>query len=179
MRNTVRLLLCVGALLSAGQCFSDTLSGQVTAVGDGDTITVLSPEYGAMRVRLSGIDAPEIGQPYADVARQHLARLVFGQTVIVSWHKRDRYGRLVGRVEAHDGDAGLALVSAGSAWHFKAYQHEQPSEERDRYARAEANARDERRGLWQEVEPMAPWDFRELKRTSPAQAPVPKLVPAR
>jgi endonuclease YncB( thermonuclease family) len=156
---------------------ASTKAGVVhSSVGDGDTVTVAGVEQGAVRVRLAGIDAPEIGQPYGDAARRRLADLVLGQTVNVFWHKRDRYGRLVGRVEVNDVDAGIALLNAGLAWHFKAYQHEQAPEERDRYAHAESTARGERRGLWLEIAPLAPWSYRAFKRTNPVPVPTPPSI---
>ena len=66
-------------------------------------------------------------------------------------------------------DAGLHLVASGMAWHFKRYAHEQQPADRAAYATAEDRARAERRGLWQEPGPIAPWDWRGGLR-SPARA---------
>jgi hypothetical protein len=41
-----------------------------------------------------------------------LAKLAFGKAVIVEWHKRDVYGRLVGKVQADRQDVGLAQCDA-------------------------------------------------------------------
>jgi len=60
---------------------------------------VLDGDQGQHRVRLAGIDAPERGQPFGERSRQNLARLTFGKPVEVRWHKRDRYGRVVGQIE--------------------------------------------------------------------------------
>jgi endonuclease YncB( thermonuclease family) len=55
---------------------------------------------------------------------------------------------------------GLRQVEAGFAWHYKRYEQEQSDWDRAAYARAEVQARAERRGLWRDLEPVPPWDFR-------------------
>ncbi|MEN5058458.1 thermonuclease family protein [Sphingobacterium kitahiroshimense] len=47
---------------------SQTIKGKVIRVADGDTITILDSVNNQLRVRLYGIDAPEKGQDFADVA---------------------------------------------------------------------------------------------------------------
>src|SRR5262245_40411461 len=86
------------AMLLATGASAAELHGRVVAVSDGDTITVVDAAHALHKVRLAGIDAPEKNQPYGGEARRHLATLVFGKPVVVSWHKRDRYRRLVGLV---------------------------------------------------------------------------------
>jgi micrococcal nuclease len=53
----------------------------------------------------------------------------------------------------------LALVAEGLAWHFKRYSDD------ENLAEAEIAAREERRGLWADPLPVAPWDWREQQRT--------------
>jgi endonuclease YncB( thermonuclease family) len=148
-------------------------------VSDGDTITVLDRARATHKVRLNGIDAPEKKQAYGGEARRHLADLVFGKPVVVSWHKRDRYGRLVGRVglaAAACGqadcprveDVGLAQVESGLAWHYRQYRNEQSAEERSRYALAEHEARSRRKGLWRDAQPVPPWEYRNGHRAAAA-----------
>ena len=91
--------------------------------------------------------------------------MVAGQQVTVEYQRRDRYGRIVGKVLLDGIDACLEQVKAGFAWHYKKYQHEQSLEDRQRYAVAEIRARDERLGLWRENNPNAPWEFRRLHRS--------------
>jgi endonuclease YncB( thermonuclease family) len=74
------------------------LEGLVVAVADGDTLTVLDDTQTQHRIRLSGIDAPEKGQPFGNVSKQNLADAVFQKRVAVEYAKTDRYGRLVGKV---------------------------------------------------------------------------------
>lgn len=51
-------------------------------------------------------------------------------------------------------------VQRGFAWHYKAYEREQPAIDRKVYADAENEAKAAKRGLWADVEPMPPWEFR-------------------
>jgi endonuclease YncB( thermonuclease family) len=114
------------------------------------------------KIRLQGIDAPEGGQAFGDRSRQNLSDMIFGKQVEVEWSKRDRYGRIVGKV-LHDGsDVCLQQVKAGMAWHYKYYQNEQSANDRELYANAEVEARAERRDLWSGDNPVPPWQFRRL-----------------
>ena len=122
---SVALLLLLAAPASA----ADLLQGRVVRIADGDTLTVLDGDQVQHRVRLAGIDAPEKAQPFGERSRQNLARLVAGRAVEIRWHKRDRYGRVVGQVWVVSPDArcqgagcpktldaGLAQVTVGLAW---------------------------------------------------------------
>ncbi|WP_458232299.1 thermonuclease family protein [Roseateles sp. P5_E8] len=139
----------------------------MVAVSDGDTITVLDANHQQHRVRLAGIDAPEKRQSFGTKARESLAKRVFRRVVQVEFKKRDRYGRVVGKVTFEGADVCLEQVGAGLAWHYVAYQREQPLNDRRAYAQAEAAARKARQGLWADSSPFAPWDFRH-KRAMPA-----------
>lgn len=147
-----------------------TLHGRVVSVSDGDTITVLDAANAQHKVRLSGIDAPEKSQPFGNRSKEHLSDLVFAKAVNVDWSKTDKYGRIVGKVIVNGQDANLEQLRAGLAWHYKAYQKEQPAGERTQYAEAEAAARAKRVGLWRDPRPVAPWDFRHGAGASAPEA---------
>ena len=90
-------LLALG-LLAACASHADEIIGRVVSIADGDTMTVLDASNTQHKIWLEGIDAPERGQPFGTRSRQNLSDLVFGKDVRVDWHKRDRYGRVVGKV---------------------------------------------------------------------------------
>lgn len=136
------------------------LVGTVVGVTDGDTITVLDDQRIQHKIRLAGIDAPEKSQPFGQRSKEHLSSLVFGRRVAVETEKRDRYGRTVGKVVIDGRDANLAQVVAGMAWHYKKYEGEQATVDRESYALAEITARRYRIGLWSLIEPTAPWIWR-------------------
>lgn len=164
-RAAVQLACTVLTLwISNGIVHGATLEGKVVRVADGDTVTLLDVDRRQHTIRLSGIDAPERLQPYGQQSRKHLAHGVLGKTVRVEYEKADRYGRLVGKVMDGERDANLAQIQAGLAWHYKRYQSEQVSTDRETYDLAEKAARQQRQGLWHFKEPEAPWDFRMRKR---------------
>lgn len=128
--------------------------GVVVGVHDGDTLTLLV-DLVQHKIRLNGIDAPELGQAWGQRAKQALSDLCFGQTERVVVVDTDRYGREVGDVYAGDLYLNLELVRAGMAWHYKQYSND------DRLAAAEISARMQRLGLWADAQPVAPWAYRK------------------
>ncbi len=74
---------------------------------------VMSGHYQQHKIRLAGIDAPERKQAYGLASRKHLASIVAGKQVTVEYKKRDRYGRIVGKVLLDGIDVCLDQVKAG------------------------------------------------------------------
>lgn len=141
------------------------LTGSVVAIADGDTITLLDSAKTQHRIRLEGIDAPETHQAFGEQSRLSLSEMIFGKDVSVSYQKTDQYGRLVGKIVLDGKDINLEQVKAGMAWHYKFYEDEQTPEDRDAYAKAEAEARAARRGLWQDPNPTEPYQFRKEEKS--------------
>jgi micrococcal nuclease len=132
--------------------------GRVVGIMDGDTLTVLHDGRQTV-VRLHGIDAPEKGQAFGARAKQFAASLAFGRTVIVSIRGLDRYGRTVGDVTLPDGgNLNQELVRAGYAWWFRRYSADY------RLATLEAQARSGHRGLWVDLDPVPPWEWRRSQQ---------------
>ena len=52
------------------------------------------------------------------------------------------------------------VASAGMAWHYKEYQHEQTTQDRLVYRDEEENAKARRVGLWKDAKPVPPWEWR-------------------
>lgn len=133
------------------------LTGTVERVSDGDTIDIAG-----QRIRLPGIDAPEWNQTCktADgatwgcgaAAAKRMRELTRGRKLICrpEWH--DRYGRLLAVCRDGKIDIAEALVADGFATATS------------RYAGAEAQARQARRGLWQgQFDAPADWRRREAE----------------
>ena len=162
------LALTLGlALLAPTASRAAEMTGRVVGIVDGDTIDVLMPGFQLVRVRLAGIDAPERGQAFGTAAKAALSELVFARQVVVQWHKRDRYERLVGKVTVSGADANLAMLTRGMAWHYMRFEAEQERADRAAYAQAEREARAQRRGLWGAPNPVAPWDYRKSRTRMP------------
>ncbi len=113
------------------------------------------------KVRLIGIDAPESEQPFGTVSKQNLGDLVFGRQVIVEYQDKDRYGLKLGKILSNRQDINLEQVEDGLAWHYKQYQSDQSSADREAYAKIEIDARKAGRGLWTDAHPIPPWDWRK------------------
>ncbi len=134
MRLAARVIAPCFLVLISIPASADSLTGKVVKITDGDTLYVLDANYKEHKIRLAGIDAPERKQAYGLASGKHLASIVSGQQVTVEYQKRDRYGRIVGKVLLDWIDVCLEQVKAGFAWHYKKYQHEQSAEDRELYA---------------------------------------------
>lgn len=158
----MRLLFIALLALSFG-CSADTISGRVVAVSDGDTIKVLDSERRQHTIRLSGIDAPEKAQPFGQRSKESLSRMVYGKDVAVEWSKRDKYGRIVGKVLLDGTDANLEQIKAGLAWFYRRYAKELAAGDAPAYEQAEKAALQQKKGLWSEGFATPPWEWR-MKR---------------
>ena len=136
------------------------LEGAVTSVHDGDTITLRSS--GAVyHIRLDSIDAPELAQPYGNASKSTLASAVLGKPVRVAYTKTDQYDRIVGAVFTDSCQyVNLNQVSSGMAWFYKADQCEVSAAVRLKFLQAQGSAAAANLGLWAQVDPEAPWFFR-------------------
>ncbi|MEO1352298.1 MAG: thermonuclease family protein [Cyanobacteria bacterium J06635_15] len=127
-------------------------------VKDGDTL-IVSTNTDTERVRLYGIDCPELAQkPFGDRARQRLQALLepYKDLELIEVD-RDRHGRLVAEVWVEDGCINTQLLSEG---HAVAYVRHLKGEFHDRYLAAEATARRAQLNFWQQPHPEMPWDYR-------------------
>ena len=97
----------------------ERIRGKVEWVYDGDTIRTANENT---KVRLWGVDAPEIGEPGAEAAKDVLIDLVHGELVSFIVMDTDRYGRLVGRVFLDDGrEVNRLLIEKGVAQEYCRY----------------------------------------------------------
>jgi endonuclease YncB( thermonuclease family) len=149
-------VLLVVALFLAGNAGATDL--RVVGVSDGDTFTGLDAENRQVKVRLHGIDAPEAKQAFGTVARKALADLIADKTVSVEEVDRDRYGRTVGRVMIAGKLVNAEMVRAGLAWRYTTYDR------RNEFGGLEDDARRQRRGLWADAAPVAPWEWRKTEK---------------
>jgi micrococcal nuclease len=134
--------------------------GIASRIEDGDGFTLQRRLLPSLRIRIAWIDAPEKGQPFADQARAALRELIAGKNLRISGLEKDVFGRQVAQVWVDRCDVGLALVERGAAWYYRHYASRVSIWRRWRYAGAERRARSEKRGLWAQKRPEAPWDFK-------------------
>ncbi|WP_322619300.1 thermonuclease family protein [Campylobacter californiensis] len=113
---------------------------------------MLTPQKRQVKVRLHGIDAPEKKQAYGNKSRQFLSNLVAGKEVEVKEKGKDRYKRVLGVVYYNEQDINAQMVLNGYAWAYVKFSKD--------YARQEREARENKRGLWQDINAIPPWEFR-------------------
>ena len=131
-------------------------SAKVTYVTDGDTLWARSDEGGKpFKIRIEGIDAPEICQAGGQAARDALASRVLGRAVIVYTRRPDDYGRSVATLEMDGEDIAGWMVSQGHAW---SYQFRRDG---SLYRALQSQARSERRGLFANPTAVHPRVFRK------------------
>lgn len=155
-----------GAAAVAGQ--ARTIEGVVRYVIDGDTL-VLQPDTGAgkpIKLRLLGLDAPEICQAGGIEARDAMVQRVAGRRVQATGKFEDDYHRRLVTITVDGADLGAWMVAQGHAWNA-GYRH-RPGP----YAREERAARSAQRGLFAATDPLPPRSFRHAHGSCyPAPAP--------
>ncbi|WP_255571219.1 thermonuclease family protein [Halomarinibacterium sedimenti] len=154
-RNLFFVFICfLFCLRIAAQ--SNSIEGKVVAITDGDTFKLITKDSTLYRIRVANIDCPERKQPFSKRAKQFTSQAIFGDTVLVMYDKKDRYGRIIGFVKYDNGrDLSEELLKNGLAWHFIKYS-------KDKTLQAlEDRAKINKIGLWSENNPIAPWDWRK------------------
>ncbi|EBB2472662.1 micrococcal nuclease [Salmonella enterica] len=144
-------------ILFSGSLFAADIQGKVIRVLDGDTIEVLQDKT-PVRIRLANIDAPEKKQAFGRWSTNQLKGLVAAQSVTVMYTQTDRYGRIIGRVFTTNGtEASRFMVKSGAAWVYDKYNSD------NSLPALQQEAKDHRRGLWADSNPMPPWEWRHTK----------------
>jgi endonuclease YncB( thermonuclease family) len=151
-----RCLLLLLLLLGSSAQARETFVGQVSYVTDGDTLWVQPDSGGEPRkLRLLGVDAPEICQSGGKEARDMLAQLALQRRVTVKVSYYDRYGRGLATIALDGQDLGARMVRAGQAWSYG--WRGRPG----LYAAQETQARQSRSGVFAAASPESPRAFRK------------------
>lgn len=150
-------ILCAAILLTAYTSLSisaASINGKTVGVHDGDTITVLQGKT-QYKIRLVGIDTPELKQAFGTNAKRTLSGKVFGKRVRVQWEEKDRYGRILGNVYVGRRWINNEMLAEGYGWHYKQYSNNRV------LAQSEDAAKRAKLGLWRSRNPTPPWEFRK------------------
>jgi endonuclease YncB( thermonuclease family) len=132
--------------------------GVVTRVLDGDSFQVRY-DRSTKDIRLYGIDCPEYRQTGWTQAKKATQNLVRNRWVDIHPMDVDRYGRTVALVRVEGRLLNADLVRNGWAWVSPRYCHAQPL---CRQLTAwQKQARQERRGIWREKQPVPPWVWKQ------------------
>ena len=130
---------------------------EIKRVVDGDTVHVFFRDQ-VYKIRLTEIDAPERDQPFGNDSTIFLKRLLQDGWVDVDISGTDKYGRKLGRLYWKGKDINRELVSAGYAWVYDQYVTD------DTFYENQLKAQKERRGLWVDLKPIEPWNWRKLNK---------------
>lgn len=130
---------------------------KVIGISDGDTLTLLVDKK-PLKIRLANIDAPERAQAFGQRSRESLSDLCWGKDASYEMQDIDRYGRTVAVVMCAGVQANRAQVERGMAWVYTKYNKDAS------LPAIQERARVEQRGLWRDVDPVPPWEFRRNKR---------------
>ncbi len=136
-----------------------TSRAAVLDVIDGDTIDVRDLQTReVLTVRVTPLDAPEVGQPYYDRATQQLRRKLENQTIVIEGRGLDSEDRIVGKVILGDRDISQEMIAEGFAWIFDPYIQD------GRLLTDLHSARERQLGIWS-VGATPPWAWREGRET--------------
>lgn len=159
----MRLLLLF--FLSCLTLYSASITGSVVGVTDGDTITVLDADKVQHKIRLYGIDAPEIDQFGGLTAQSNLRGILEKNTfftddsgeVKIEIVSKDKYGRSVAKVYKYGNVyVNEIMLERGQAWLDERYIKK--GVEDDDLRLADAIGKSKR------ISFMKPWIWRELKK---------------
>lgn len=131
--------------------------GRVVGISDGDTITVLDNTNAQFKIRLSGIDAPENGQPFGRNSKEFLSNLVYGKIIEVKPIAIDKYGRTVAHLQIDSTDVEEEMVRSGFAWVYDQYCTDPIC---TKWKGLQEQARKRKVGLWADPSPNPPWEWR-------------------
>ena len=135
--------LCAQRRAGLMRLIDKTVSGTVVSVHDGDTVRIrLDGMTSTIRVRLEGIDAPELREPFSNQSRNATRMLMFNKKVQLKALDVDNYDRLVARVIVDGKDASMELLQAGLACHFTRFENDAV------LAKAQLDARKAGKGFW-------------------------------
>ena len=168
------LLIVLIPILLMESAFANPINAKVTAVSDGDTLTVVAQGQNTT-IRLACIDAPESQQTGGTEATQRLRQLIpIGSTVKIVPVARDQYNRVVAVVFGKDNKGGnlnvnLQMVAEGQAVVYQQYLNNCPGSKQDLLA-AEAFAKNMALGFWSEPNCL-PAEFRRNNCTTASTQP--------
>ena len=165
--RTALLLLWMGCTAAAAH--AEQFTGKVVAVFDGDTVMVARSNGPPVKVRLAGIDAPEVGHagmggkpPNSQKAQQggmaskrSLSELALHKQVSVNSRTTDSYGRLVAHLAVDGKSINEEQIRRGMAWEYSSHHSDKA------YLALQSEAQLARRGLWAQSNPTPPWEWRK------------------
>ena len=143
-------------LLFMSISFADQI--KIIKIYDGDTITALTSQKEKIKIRLYGIDAPELKQPFGKASKRHLIDLISNNSLNINEKGKDKYGRTLAILYNGNQDINAQMVIDAYAWAYDKFSKD--------YVVFQQNAQSLKKGLWIDKDAVRPSDFRKLKKSS-------------
>ena len=134
----------------------ESFIGKCVGVADSNNIIVMR-EGKPVKIRLYGMDAPELSQAFGQKAKKLITRFVQGKMLSVEMKDPDKDGRLVGEVFVKNMNINQSLVDAGYAW--------ANTKDSSKFVKNERRAKEAKLGLWRDKSPVPPWEYRQKYST--------------
>ncbi len=133
------------------------LTGKIVRVADGDTVTLLDNNGKKRKIRLDGIDCPEIGQEHGDEAREYVEKLTMNKYASVAIIGIDQYDRILGVLYIDDMNVNENLLTTGLAWVYKYNKN-------TAYHALEKKAREKKINIWSNPNSIDPHTWRKTEK---------------
>lgn len=130
------------------------LQGVVTHVSDGDTMVLKDSLGKTHKVRIDGIDAPEMGQDFGKQSKSFLEKLILNKRVSVEVVGIDQYRRILGVVSVNGTDVNKAMLRNGMAWQYKYNKNKE-------YALLVKQAKEQNKNIWSNPNAIDPHQWRK------------------
>lgn len=132
-------------------------SAYCVAVIDGDTIKVKTKGT-EQKIRLYGIDCPELDQPFGSQAKNKTKKLIQNKRVKIQVLDKDRYGRLVALVSTKTFILQEELLKSGLAVVYPMFCKMPIC---SKWQQLEEQAKEQKKGIWKSKHTAFPWEWRK------------------
>ena len=165
----VSLLFFLFISFLANAASSVFVNGRIIRVIDGDTVILLSDEKQVLKIRLYGIDTPEMSVPnlwgeqaHWREAQAFTSRMIFNKNVTIRLTDEQTHKRYVGEVFINGLSVNREILRNGWGWWNSKYAPNDFD-----LKTLQAKARLKGIGLWQNVEATPPWEHRRGESRQP------------
>ena len=134
-------------------------------VVDGDTVYGNDMNGERLKVRMTGIDAPESDQPMGAESTEYLRNCIGANNVLLTIqldNAVDPNGRTLARVDSGEVDCNLMQIENGMAYFYEDFSDKLAQGDKEAYKSAQEYAQQNKLGVWAH-NLQKPWDYRHAK----------------
>lgn len=133
-------------------------------VVDGDTVYGVDKAGKKLKVRMTGIDAPESSQPMGEESKEALKQCLGmnenALLVVQLDNASDKYGRTLAKVESGGINCNQQQIEKGMAWFYEGFSDKLADGDKDMYKQAQDYAKENTMGIWA-MDLQKPWEYRQ------------------